>query len=193
MEIYERIKKIRIHYFNDNNTKFAEFVGEKTTTTSGWTSGTGGKRGIGLNIIQKITNKFPDVNLDWLITGKGNMLKGEPSSNHVGANSRIGANYQGSFAEPINTVIGDSEKSIIGHIGGDVKGNNNNVGITSFNNDKELFKAQQEADYLKREIKSLKGQLKQAITEKDRAIAEKDRAIIDKDRAMSMLEKALSR
>ena len=75
MEIYERIKEIRLHYFDDNNTKFAEFMGEKTTTTSGWTSGTGGKRGIGLNIIQKIVNKFPDINLNWLITGEGEMLK----------------------------------------------------------------------------------------------------------------------
>lgn len=36
-----------------------------------------GKRTIGLTIIELIAEKYPDVNLNWLITGKGPMLISE--------------------------------------------------------------------------------------------------------------------
>jgi phage repressor protein C with HTH and peptisase S24 domain len=71
MEVYERIKEIRKHFFHDNNTEFANFMGEKTATTSGWVSG---RRGIGRSVIDKITSKLPQVNPSWLLTGEGNML-----------------------------------------------------------------------------------------------------------------------
>lgn len=29
MEVYERIREIRKHFFHDNNTEFANFMGEK--------------------------------------------------------------------------------------------------------------------------------------------------------------------
>lgn len=71
MEVYERIKEIRKEFFNDSNIEFANFMGEKTSTTSGWVSG---KRGIGRSVIDKITSKLPQVNPAWLLTGEGNMI-----------------------------------------------------------------------------------------------------------------------
>ena len=71
MEVFDRIKEIRKHFFNDSNIKFAEFMGEKTATTSGWVSG---RRGIGRSVIDKITSKLPSVNPTWLLTGEGSML-----------------------------------------------------------------------------------------------------------------------
>lgn len=38
MEVFERIKEIRKTFFNDSNLEFANFMGEKTSTTSGWVS-----------------------------------------------------------------------------------------------------------------------------------------------------------
>lgn len=71
MEIFERIKEIRKELFNDSNVEFANFMGEKASTTSSWVSG---RRGIGKNVIDKITAKVPQINPAWLLTGEGNML-----------------------------------------------------------------------------------------------------------------------
>lgn len=71
MEVFDRIKEVRKHFFNDSNIKFAEFMGEKTGTTSGWVSG---RRGIGKSVLDKILSKIPDINPTWLLTGEGEML-----------------------------------------------------------------------------------------------------------------------
>lgn len=80
MEIYERIEIIRKEFFG-NNIKFAEAIDEKPTTTSGWCSGT---RNIGINVIQKILEKIPNINDVWLYTGKGSMLL--PESENLSEN-----------------------------------------------------------------------------------------------------------
>lgn len=80
MEIYERIEIIRKEFFG-NNIKFAEAMDEKPTTTSGWCSGT---RNIGINVIQKILEKIPNINDVWLYTGKGSMLL--PESENLNEN-----------------------------------------------------------------------------------------------------------
>lgn len=72
MEVFERIKEVRKYFFHDNNMEFANFMNEKTSTTSGWVSG---KRGIGKSVLDKILSKIPDVNPTWLLTGEGEMLK----------------------------------------------------------------------------------------------------------------------
>ena len=69
--INERIAKIRAHYCKGNNIQFASQMGESPNTTSNWASKSYAK--IGLNVILKISDKFPNVDLNWLIKGKGEM------------------------------------------------------------------------------------------------------------------------
>lgn len=72
--IHNRIKEVRSHFCKrrDANAEFAERVGESQATTSNWVSGS---RGLGLDVVKKIIDAFPDVNGDWLLTGEGEMLK----------------------------------------------------------------------------------------------------------------------
>lgn len=51
-----------------------------------------------------ISDVYPQLNIEWLLIGKGSMLKAGQSS--TVQQSGRSANYQGTFTEPINTVIG---------------------------------------------------------------------------------------
>lgn len=72
MTIPGRIKEIRSKYCAGSNLKFAAIMDESPQTTSNWISG---KRSIGLDVIERILGRFPDVNPSWLLTGDGEMLK----------------------------------------------------------------------------------------------------------------------
>ena len=90
MKINERIKKIREHFCDDNNVKFAEIMEENPNTTSNWI---GGSRKIGKSVIDKIINRFSDVNPTWLITGDGEMLRGNNTNNVNGSgNTAVAGN-----------------------------------------------------------------------------------------------------
>jgi len=51
------------------------------------------KGSIGSDKLNKISSRYPELSMDWLITGKGEMLKGEPPemgvANYVGENARL--------------------------------------------------------------------------------------------------------
>lgn len=70
----DRLLAIRDKCCGGNNRKFADSLDVSETNISTMISG---KRTIGLTIIELIAEKYPDVNLNWLITGKGPMLISE--------------------------------------------------------------------------------------------------------------------
>lgn len=72
MDIKDRLKEIR-DYAKMGQTNFEKHTG----ISSGYFNKIKGS--IGSDTILKIADKFPELNLDWLITGKGEMLK--PISN----------------------------------------------------------------------------------------------------------------
>jgi len=53
---------------------FAEIVGVQRSGISHILSG---RNNPSLDFIQKMIDKFPDLNIEWLITGKGDMFKGD--------------------------------------------------------------------------------------------------------------------
>lgn len=68
MDIKDRLKEIR-DYAKMGQTNFEKHTG----ISSGYFNKVKGS--IGSDTILKIADKYPEINLDWLITGKGEMLK----------------------------------------------------------------------------------------------------------------------
>lgn len=76
MEIYNRIRLlINEHY--PSLKAFSDVIGETPATVNNWVSG---KRNIGMDVLNKIILSIPDVNINWLLTGEGSMLKSDRSN-----------------------------------------------------------------------------------------------------------------
>lgn len=73
----ERIKEIVQLKEGGNNSTFTEKVGVRQNTFSQYMNG---KRSLSLDVVVKVAMTYPDVNVDWLITGEGEMLKSKSSN-----------------------------------------------------------------------------------------------------------------
>lgn len=47
-------------------------------------------RNIGVNILEKIVDKYPELNMDWVVTGRGEMLYKEPKLMAAESEARYG-------------------------------------------------------------------------------------------------------
>lgn len=72
MGISERLKQIR-DYFNLNQNDFAESLGLKQGSYSDIERGR--RKGLSQAIIEGIAKSYNQINIDWLLTGEGEMLK----------------------------------------------------------------------------------------------------------------------
>lgn len=65
---------------NLSSSKFAEEIGVQRSGISHILSG---RNKPSLEFVQKLLNRFSDINAEWLISGKGEMLKSEPRSKEI--------------------------------------------------------------------------------------------------------------
>lgn len=61
----EKISQI-IKHFCESNAEFAKMMGETPQNINNWI-----KRGAGINILGKILEKFPQINMNWLLKDEG--------------------------------------------------------------------------------------------------------------------------
>lgn len=83
----ERIAMI-ISQFCESKADFARKIGERPQTVSNWVS-----RGAGKNVLNKILGYFPEVNVNWLLTGEGEMINQSPTPIQTNAHVVENLNY----------------------------------------------------------------------------------------------------
>lgn len=86
--INERIKTLVIHFTEGNNSLFASKLGISEANIRNYIAKTEPK----YSVLEKIVNTF-EINYEWLLTGKGEMLKSESSSNQLIVSSSEGVPY----------------------------------------------------------------------------------------------------
>jgi transcriptional regulator with XRE-family HTH domain len=70
----ERIKRFREEHAGKNKTQFAEFIKTKQQYIGFWESG---RNKPDLENLALIRKAYPELNIDWLLFGEGNMLRHE--------------------------------------------------------------------------------------------------------------------
>ena len=91
-ELGGRILQIRRLFFDNNNRRFAEKIGENEKTLSQICSG---DRYGGQAVIQKILDNMPEINANWLMTGLGEMTKNEQRVGDIKNSNVTGVNVHG--------------------------------------------------------------------------------------------------
>lgn len=155
MEANERIMKF-IEYKGISVNAFEKSIGRSTNYIRNSKSFTS-------NVLATIMNTYPELSIEWLITGEGPMLK---QNNLPGG---INANYNGTFSEPVGVIVGGG-----GRIGNDSNPcKSDPVGEEFAKVVNENIKLQMENEHLKMSLK-----LKEDILrEKDAIIGMKNERI----------------
>ncbi len=142
LAVYEHLKnvqRIKSKYgfakkTNISNSSLTEIFNKRTN--------------VGIKIIQNTVINFPEINSEWLLTGKGEMLE-ETLNTHGNNNSQVVVNGNKIQANNIGS-------------GSNINGDNNVVSVPNeiYGNDNEIKKElSKEMILMKSEIKSLKKQL----------------------------------
>ena len=75
MEKHQRLKKF-IESKKINQKEFADLIDSTQQYVSALLNG---KRKLGTNLVERFESQFPELNIHWLLTGEGKMLKGDES------------------------------------------------------------------------------------------------------------------
>lgn len=162
METNERILKF-IEYKGISTNAFEKSIGRSTNYVRNSKSFTS-------NVLATIMDIYPELAIEWLITGKGEMLKVDYTDK--------------------SPLVSNGSGTVGSVISGNVTGNGHNIGIIPADTEKELARAQWEAEHFKKENKNLKEQHKIEVSNLKEQLKQ---AIADKERALTMLDKALSK
>ncbi|MCS7018832.1 MAG: LexA family transcriptional regulator [Cytophagales bacterium] len=101
--VSQRLMAIIKHFANGNEKRFAESIGVKPAVINNYTRGKQQSKP-GFEVLQKMAATYPSLNIEWILSGKGQMLK-QTDSEHAFAfnahdtvaipviNRRAAANY----------------------------------------------------------------------------------------------------
>jgi transcriptional regulator with XRE-family HTH domain len=100
----DRIKSIMVHY-QLRAAQFSDAIGMQRSAVSHVLSG---RNKPSLDFVLRIKNRFPEISLDWLTLGKGNMLESETS----GEQDLFAAGVPAAHHSPVATKIDEGEPQL---------------------------------------------------------------------------------
>jgi phage repressor protein C with HTH and peptisase S24 domain len=81
--VSERLTAIISYFAGGNEKRFAEAIGVKPAVINNYTNGKQQSKP-GFEVLHKMVEAYPDLQIDWLVSGKGAMLRSENSQPSLG-------------------------------------------------------------------------------------------------------------
>jgi uncharacterized small protein (DUF1192 family) len=146
----ERVEEIRI-FFKFNKKTFAEVLGY--AYSQNYTNFLGGSSNLSMKMIKGLKEYDSRININWILTGEGQMLLSSDNSN----NQKI--------------INGNNNNTQLGDFNNSDNSNNKNISVNS--NNKEIKYLQKEIEHLKAALKEKEERLK----DKDERLKDKEELI----------------
>lgn len=108
-QIAERFLQIRRKLFDDNNREMSSKIGEDERVVSAICTG---KRSAGLSTILKLLDAVPDVDANWLLFGRGSMIRREVASVNVSDSPQTTVNSTISAPVELVTLLNSQQETI---------------------------------------------------------------------------------
>jgi hypothetical protein len=102
--VNDRIKKVREHFCDDNNLKFAEILDVTPQYASNITKN---GKSVGYKVFDNILSKFPNINPNWLKMGEGEMIKNSQHLENTKSSFAVGRDVNGSEIHITNQHVED--------------------------------------------------------------------------------------
>lgn len=172
MESAERIEEL-LKYSNMSAKKFAETIGIKTVQSL-YDIQKGKIKNISKAIAGKVSEAFPEIEKDWILTGKGNMIKNTNSGQNFGSIEGKNKSSYSNVGNSISISLPETGTQKIIKPDGTIDIQSLNSSVYDSN----------EVDRLNQRIQYLES----IIAEKERIIVEKDATIKSKDEMICLLK-----
>lgn len=108
-QIAERFLQIRRKLFDDNNREMSSKIGEDERVVSAICTG---KRSAGLSTILKLLDAVPDIDANWLLFGRGSMIRHEVASVNVSDSPQTTVNSTISAPVELVTLLNSQQETI---------------------------------------------------------------------------------
>jgi len=100
-----------LSFYQLTAAEFSKIIG---VNPSGLSHIIGGKRNyLSIDTIVKIKDKYPDINLDWLILGKGEMIKGGASIKSLFEDDTVLNSMESSTSKGPENLIYDNNRVVV--------------------------------------------------------------------------------
>jgi len=108
-DIYERVEQLADYYRVSKPSEFAKITGFSHQVSTNYLKG---KRNPTREALTTIMKVFPEINSDWLLTGRGEMLKNDSGEGNITDTPQSEIDHYKSMIEMLNELLKEKERYI---------------------------------------------------------------------------------